>query len=61
MIEHFATPRPWRIEPANKKNNWRIVGSNGQVVSIFSGALDMENAKHIVECVNAMEEHNANQ
>lgn len=53
MIEHFHSPTPWRIEPANKKDNWRIVAANGQQVSVFSGAFDMENAKFIVECVNA--------
>lgn len=51
----LPTPAPWRIEPANKKNCWRIVGANNQVVSTFSGSMDMENARRIVACVNACE------
>lgn len=51
MTEH--TKEPWRIEPATKKDNWRTVGANNQVVSIFCGAMDMENARRIVACVNA--------
>lgn len=50
MTEH--TKEPWRIDPATKKDNWRIIGANGQVVSTFSGNMDMENARRIVECVN---------
>lgn len=50
-MEHSKTP--WRIEPATKKDNWRIVASNGQVVSTFSGNMDMDNARRIVACINA--------
>ncbi len=53
MTEQKHTPEPWRIEPATKKGNWRIVGANGQVVSIFSGSFDMANARRIVAAVNA--------
>lgn len=51
MTQH--TKEPWRIEPATKKDNWRIIGANGQVISTFSGNMDMENARRIVACVNA--------
>lgn len=53
LTGEMTTPRPWRIEKANKKDTYRIVGSNDQVVSTFAAALDMGNAKFIVECVNA--------
>lgn len=51
MEEHSKTP--WRIEPATKKDNWRIIAANNQVVSTFSGNMDMDNARRIVACVNA--------
>lgn len=50
-MEHSKTP--WRIEPATKKDNWRIIAANNQVVSTFSGNMDMDNARRIVACVNA--------
>lgn len=53
MSQH--TKGPWHIEPANRKDNWRIVGANGQVVSIFAAGMDMDNARRIVACVNACE------
>lgn len=51
-MEHSKTP--WRIEPATKKDNWRIIAANNQVVSTFSGNMDMDNARRIVACINAM-------
>lgn len=53
MTEKKHTPEPWRIESATKKDNWRIIGDNNQVVSTFSGSMDMANARRIVACVNA--------
>lgn len=54
LLPMKPTPTPWRIEPAGRKDYYRIVGSNNQVVSIFCGALDMENAELIVTSVNAL-------
>ena len=53
MTQQQHTSEPWRIEPATKKDNWRIVGANNQVVSTFSGNMDMDNALRIVAAVNA--------
>jgi len=52
-MEHSKTP--WRIEPATKKDNWRIIAANNQVVSTFSGNMDMDNARRIVAAVNYCE------
>lgn len=49
-MEHSKTP--WRIEPATKKDNWRIIAANNQVVSTFSGNMDMDNARRIVAAIN---------
>lgn len=52
-MKTMHTLEPWKIEPATKKDSWRITGANGQVVSIFAGSMDMENASRIVAAVNA--------
>lgn len=44
---------PWRIEPPNRKDTYRVVAADGQTIMTFT-SMDLDNATLIVNSVNAI-------
>lgn len=53
VADEKVSPAPWELVAADKKNTWRIVAANGQIVANLT-SLDMDNGKYIVDVVNFM-------